>query len=254
MNSKIDTVYIEHKEALEVLKNRAFFTDLLEKYVIHIDDKNWTSNVIGALETYNQKLDYLINHEYVEDYDTGNLPKSINIVIKALDRLCDLVDVLNCDPQPKHLGKYLGLLNQLKIILADMKTKSASGIARFVRIEKGKHPYNYAELDNTSKLFCVGHAGKMELKDESIDKIRDILLANQECRELSGVSNIFLNKERFIESRLGIADYHNRLQEAKRKEELTKKEREAEELANQSFLDKVLPRGNSKKRLVFSHD
>jgi hypothetical protein len=254
MNSKIETASIEHQKALEVLNNRAFFTDLLEKYVLHIDDKNWASSVIGALETYNQKLDYLINHEYVEDYDTGNLPKSINIVIKALDRLCDLIDVLNCDPQPKHFGKYLSLLNQLEILLADMKTKSASGIARFVRVDKGKHPYDYSELDNTPKLFHVGHAGKLELTDKSVDQIREIMIANQYGEKLSGVENIFLNKDRFIESRLGIADYHNRLQEAKAKDELSKKEREAEELSKQSFLDKVLPRGNSKKRIVFSDD
>ena len=77
------------------------------------------------------------------------------------------------------------------------------------------------------------------------------MMGHQEGRGLDGIRNIFKSDFDFINSRLSIGAYADQLNRAKKEKELSKTQKESEELSNKSFIDQVLPR-NSKKRIIFS--
>ena len=75
-------------------------------------------------------------------------------------------DLVDCDPQTKHFGKYRTLLNKLEVILKAIKVKSSLGMNRFqkLRLMLNIHTImNYLRVKSSVKNDQYGLPRKLQI-------------------------------------------------------------------------------------------
>ena len=135
--------HYDKNKSLEILMNTKFYLDMLHSWIHGVDNKDINDVNARLMNAYVDALNYINDNDLLYLYDDGTLASSIYRVWGAFDGLLDSLDLVDCDPQTKHFGKYRTLLNKLEVILKAIKVKSSLGMNRFQNLDYAKHPYNY---------------------------------------------------------------------------------------------------------------